>query len=349
MRGQKRTGAEKDDLWIFVYDRGQTRFIDMRRAFVDAGKKLAYATFDRYRRDLLKEGKIEIFLNTGKKKVYRVPPKRRKEVKALKEKRGDFFLNNIESVPPAERLELLKETQRDLRIRNLEMLPLPFLAAIKHIAKMQNELGWSVNFNKLSKVGVAGSPEVFDGKGEPIAVYAARSADFDRMLVRDIELKVVSEHDYFSKYLNGTPWKKLCEGDVKGEKIVIVGAYKELLRLSEAKLRDESVRLAGEWREKFKFAEDDWKIVSANVLEMIRFNTSEEEIEFILSNYFLSTRGSKTPQDERRAEAELSKILERIHGKEQGEEITRKVVANYNRRRREKIDRSCSIRRNGNC
>lgn len=330
MKGQKRTGVDKEDLWIFVYDRGQTRFTDMRVAFVDEGKRCAPATFDKYRRELLKERKIEIVLNKERKKIYRVPSNKRREVEALREKRGGFYLSNIESVPPAERLELLKQDERELRTKDLEILPLPLLAAIKHIVKMQNELGWKVIFSKHLKIGIAGSPEVLDGKGLPVKFFAARSDEFDRKLLRDIVLKNVSEDEYSSEYME-SPWKKLCEGDVKGKKRVIVGAYKELLRLSEAKLEDEDARLALDWRRKFKFAENDWKMVRADVLGMIRFNTSEEEIEFFLSNYFLITRGCKTPQDERRAEAELSKILEHVHGKEQGEEMTRKVVFIYKR------------------
>ena len=332
MRGQKRTGVDKESLWIFVHERGQTRFVDMRVAFVDEGKKCAYATFDGYRRDLLKEGKIEIVLNNEKKKVYRVPLKRRKEVEALKEKRGDFFLKTLEIMPPAERLDLLKQDERELRIKDLEMLPLPLLAVVKHIVKMQNELGWRVKFSKHLKIGIAGSPKVFDGKGEPVRFFAIRSDEFDRMRLRDIVLKVVSEDEYFSEYME-SPWKKLCEGDVKEEKRVIVGAYKELLRLSEAKLEDESARLARDWRRKFKFAEDDWKIVSPDVHKKILFNSPREEIELFLSNYFLSVRTCKTLEDKRRAETELSEILSRIHGEEQGEEIARKLVANYRKRR----------------
>jgi hypothetical protein len=327
LKGQKRTSVEKDDIWIFVFDRKRTRFIDLRKAFVDEGRKLSYGTFHKYRRELVNEGKIKVGIDEKSKEFYCVPPQRRKEVEALKRKRGGFFLDKIEAWPPSEQLDLLKETQRDLRINELESLPLPKMTIAKLIEQMRGELGWSVNFSRV-KAGVACSPEVFDGKGEPVQVYAAYSPELDETPTSDIELKVVPLGMYASEYV-GTPWKKVCEGDVKGERKEVLGAYVELKRLSEAKLDDETTRAARRWKEEFRMCQEDWKDMESTIRDMIELDYPDEDMAWFLAKHFLLVHAGGLQNVRPCWEDELTRILIKVLGEDTGNDMASKALANY--------------------
>lgn len=96
-----------DDLLIFVYQKGETRYSDLIEEFVESGK-CARQTMTNYKKDLERLGKLgkKISEETGRP-VYFIPEEIRPEIKSLMDKRE--IKDEIDQMAP-ETFQKLKKT-----------------------------------------------------------------------------------------------------------------------------------------------------------------------------------------------------------------------------------------------
>jgi hypothetical protein len=147
------TFISKEDLWVYIYQVGEASYSGLVRDFVDEGKRCSKQTLLKYKDFLMKEGKIakDISKKTGRP-VYYVPAERAVEVEALKEWRD--FHDYVEKLSPETQIELMKRVrkehrryERQLRIKELEEMPLPAIAVAKRLKEMERKkarLGWRI-------------------------------------------------------------------------------------------------------------------------------------------------------------------------------------------------------------
>jgi len=114
-----------EDILIYIHKRGEARYTDLFKSFVESGK-CAKQTFINYKKQLEASGKIKKKISEKTNRaVYYVPDEVKKEVEkliAIKEINEDVEKIDLDVI-----LKLKKEIkrlQRDLRIRELEELPL---------------------------------------------------------------------------------------------------------------------------------------------------------------------------------------------------------------------------------
>jgi len=124
---------DSDDLWIYIYQKGEARFSDLIKDFVDSGKR-SRVTIINYKIELEKTNKIKkkISLKT-KRPVYYVPPERLDEVQALMEKRQ--ITKEIEDLPKNKREEFLLQLTRKNNLKILNALALEGPINIQGIAE----------------------------------------------------------------------------------------------------------------------------------------------------------------------------------------------------------------------
>ena len=103
-----------DDVWIYIYERGEARYTDLIKRFVDK-KKCAKQTMLNYKLRLEGEGKIakKMSERTGRP-IYYVPDRWKVEVKNLIDKRK---MKEILDKMTPEEFQELKEEFYDIFIR----------------------------------------------------------------------------------------------------------------------------------------------------------------------------------------------------------------------------------------
>jgi len=83
-----------NDIWIYIYEKGEARYTDLIKAFVDT-KKRSKTVLLRYKIQLEAEGKIMKKISaTTKRPVYYVPERFHLEVEKLKTKRDIHSLTD---------------------------------------------------------------------------------------------------------------------------------------------------------------------------------------------------------------------------------------------------------------
>ena len=98
--------VDSNDVWIYVYEKGETRYTDLIRAFVDTGKRSKTVLLN-YKKQLEAAGKIKKKLSEATNRpVYYVPDEMIDEVKLLVEKRG--LKEKIDQMTPQKIQEFLK-------------------------------------------------------------------------------------------------------------------------------------------------------------------------------------------------------------------------------------------------
>lgn len=98
---------DPDDIWIYIYEKGEARYTDLINKFVNTGT-CAKQTLINYKLGLESEGKID--KRIGKKTrrpVYYVPDKWKPDVRILMERRE--MMEMVDKLSPEELLELKKE------------------------------------------------------------------------------------------------------------------------------------------------------------------------------------------------------------------------------------------------
>jgi hypothetical protein len=103
-----------EDIWIYIYERGEVRYTDLVRRFVDK-KKCAKQTMLNYKLGLEAEGKIAKKMSERTRRpVYYVPDKWKVEVRDLIDKRK--MKEDLDKATPEE-FQQLKEEFYDTFIR----------------------------------------------------------------------------------------------------------------------------------------------------------------------------------------------------------------------------------------
>jgi len=93
-------------VWIYVYEKGEARYTDLIKAFVDTGKRSKTVLLN-YKKQLEAAGKIKKKLSeVTNRPVYYVPDEMKDEVKLLVEKRG--LKEKIDQMTPQKIQEFLK-------------------------------------------------------------------------------------------------------------------------------------------------------------------------------------------------------------------------------------------------
>lgn len=89
--------VDLNDVWIYIYEKGEARYTDLIRAFVDTGKRSKTVLLS-YKKQLEVAGKIKKKISdvTGRP-VYYVPIDRLNEVKLLMEKQE--IKKKIDQIP----------------------------------------------------------------------------------------------------------------------------------------------------------------------------------------------------------------------------------------------------------
>jgi len=95
-----------DDLWIYIYEKGEARYTDLIKTFVETGK-ISKTTLLKYKGQLEAAGKIKKKLSeVTNGPVYYVPDEMKDKVKLLMEKRG--LKEKIDQMTPQKIQQFLK-------------------------------------------------------------------------------------------------------------------------------------------------------------------------------------------------------------------------------------------------
>jgi hypothetical protein len=98
--------VDLNDVWIYVYEKGEARYTDLIKAFVDTGKRSKTVLLN-YKKQLEAAGKIKKKLSeVTNRPVYYVPDEMKDKVKLLVEKRG--LNEKIDQMTPQKIQEFLK-------------------------------------------------------------------------------------------------------------------------------------------------------------------------------------------------------------------------------------------------
>jgi hypothetical protein len=337
----------KEDLWVYIFQVGEASYSGLLRDFVEAGR-CSKQTLLKYKNLLKEERKVEKRLSeeTGRP-VYYVPAERAVEVEALKEWRD--FHDYLGKLSPETQIELMKRVrkehrryERQLRIKELEEMPLPAIAIAKRLKEMERKkeiLCWKITVKAPSKSKAFGTLTITTQNGQNIELgNAARSPEFDREDPTKVQVKIFPEVDFASargkvdfsrEYAEGLkymrlPWKRLFYGKIGNEQIVIAGTYTELLKLHQEEFDDKLLS----WKEVYNLTDREWTNWGPHVRQMMEDGHLDDEIRNILGPY---TNG-KTP----RGQARLKRIRKEQFGVKQGKEIA-KVEIERSKRLRGKI------------
>ena len=98
--------VDLNDVWIYVYEKGEARYTDLIKAFVDTGKRSKTVLLN-YKKQLEAAEKIKKKLSeVTNRLVYYVPEEMKDKVKLLVEKRG--LKEKIDQMTPQKIQEFLK-------------------------------------------------------------------------------------------------------------------------------------------------------------------------------------------------------------------------------------------------
>jgi len=98
-----------DDVWIYIYEKGEARYTDLINKFVET-RKCAKQTLINYKLRLESEGKIAKRISERTQRpVYYVPKGWEQEIKILMERRE--MMEMVDKLTPEELLELKKEVK----------------------------------------------------------------------------------------------------------------------------------------------------------------------------------------------------------------------------------------------
>lgn len=98
---------KSEDIWIYIYERGEARYTDLIKRFVDS-KKCAKQTLINYKKELENQGKIDKKISEKTRRpVYYVPDIWKVEVKDLIDKRE--MKEILDKMTPEEFQELKEE------------------------------------------------------------------------------------------------------------------------------------------------------------------------------------------------------------------------------------------------
>jgi hypothetical protein len=102
-----------EDIWIYIYERGEARYSDLTSKFVMTGQ-CAKQTLINYKLGLESEGKIAKKLSESTKRpVYYVPEEWKHEVRNVIDRRE--INQNIDKLTPEELVELRKELKEQFK------------------------------------------------------------------------------------------------------------------------------------------------------------------------------------------------------------------------------------------
>jgi hypothetical protein len=123
-----------EDIWIYVYERGEVRGRELEAQFVDTGK-MARKTMYKYKKLLEAEGKLKakpVPNQSPPYNTYYVPEKFHQEAEALRQQQQLIF--EIRKWPLQEQIETIKNLieevkrlRREKRIMDLDQMPFPLV------------------------------------------------------------------------------------------------------------------------------------------------------------------------------------------------------------------------------
>jgi len=261
----------KEDLFLFI-GKKERRFKDLIW-YGNCNKKerdksrpfISRNTLLHYKKELQKEHRLEKKWDMDGNPVYYIPPKFYPEIEAMEQRRQ--FRSKLDNLTPEEQIETIKRLTGDLkrlklekRIIDLERLPLPISVLEKMFGKK--------------------NARTFENWYE----YTKKTELPSALL--EIEVKTVPQQEYERKYRKGwlllkndakIVWNEKNEfKEIKYEKgMVIIGIYKELLRLYQKQL-NENLEM---WKRTYDLDFVMWDEVGMIIHEMMRTGYTISEIQ----------------------------------------------------------------------